>query len=315
VILLIVKRKMIGFAADRNEIRQLLSFGTGLSMAQVANYFALHSDNLVVGRWLGAGALGIYGRAYHFLVMPANLIGNMADKVLFPAMSSVQTDHVRLRRAYFRTVGIIAMITLPLSGALIVLAPEIVQLVLGPQWSDVVAPFRILAISLVFRTGYKISDSLVRATGAVFRSAWRKVIYAITVFAGAWIGHHWGLVGTAVGVSCAISLHYLLMFHLSLSLLDGRWSQLFNILIRHLVVALAVSGVLAVLKMITGAEGLPVFVTLILSGIVAFGVIACIWLVFRRIYGVEGNWLISIIELYREQLVTYWLLRRKSHGA
>ena len=50
----------------------LLSFGFGHSMAQIGTLLSQQGDNMVVGRWLGAGARsGIYGRAYNLMVMPA----------------------------------------------------------------------------------------------------------------------------------------------------------------------------------------------------------------------------------------------------
>src|SRR5690625_4622591 len=79
---------------------------------------------------------------------------------------------------------------------------------------------QILSIGLVFRTGYKISDSLARATGAVYRRAWRQIVYAIAVFAGAWIGHIWGIKGVSVGVLLAIILNYSLMTNLSMRYID-----------------------------------------------------------------------------------------------
>ena len=65
---------------------------------------------------------------------------------------------------------------------------------------EVVVPFRILALGMLFRTSYKMSDSLARATGSVYRRAWRQGIYAALVFGGAWVGQFWGVAGVAYGI-------------------------------------------------------------------------------------------------------------------
>src|SRR5690606_21225394 len=52
-IVLVIKREVVGFTARKAELAPVLSFGVGLSLAQIANYSASQSDNLVVGRWLG----------------------------------------------------------------------------------------------------------------------------------------------------------------------------------------------------------------------------------------------------------------------
>src|SRR5205085_2202322 len=109
-------------------------------------------------RWLGAGPLGLYSRAYNFLMVPTTLFGTVVDKVLFPAMAHIQGDTKRLTRAFRRSLAIVAMVTLPVSVVLVVLAPELVTLVLGQRWSGMIVPFQVLAGTMLFRTSYKMSD-------------------------------------------------------------------------------------------------------------------------------------------------------------
>src|SRR5690606_4465530 len=99
-------------AFSKQAASQLLHFGAGFSLARIANYLANQGDNLIVGRFLGADALGIYGRSYQFVMIPANLIGSVLDRVLFPAMASVQQDVGRLGAVYLRAVGGIVLLTM-----------------------------------------------------------------------------------------------------------------------------------------------------------------------------------------------------------
>ena len=137
--------------------RDLLSFGFGHSMAQIGTLLSQQGDNLVVGRWLGAAALGVYGRAYNLMVMPASAFGRIINRVLFPVMSQVQDERDRLANAYERGLAVVAFIALPLSTVLWVVAPEFIAVVLGPAWGDVVLPFRLFSISLLFRMSSKIN--------------------------------------------------------------------------------------------------------------------------------------------------------------
>lgn len=213
--------KRLGF--DTNAIKDLLFFGGGFTIAKIGNYFATQGDNLVVGKTLGAGPLGIYGRAYQFMVMPAGLFGNALDRALFPAMAKVQDDKARLNKAFLTGVGLIALIAIPISFMIVFLAKEIVMILLGPKWLDVVVPFQILGASLLFRMSYKMSESLARATGAVYRRAWRQFIYAALVLGGSYVGHYWGLEGVAFGVAIALVINFFLMAHLSIQLTNGKW--------------------------------------------------------------------------------------------
>lgn len=207
-------------------VRELLYFGFGFTIAKIGNFLATQGDNLVVGRTLGAGALGIYGRAYNFMVMPSSLFGNALDRSLFPAMAKVQDDKKKLAKAFLTGISMIALIAIPISVCFVILAPEFILILLGNNWVAVILPFQILAGSLLFRMSYKMSDSLARATNAVYRRAWRQIIYALAVFLGSYIGHFWGLGGVATGVASALIINFLLMAQLSIRITGISWRDL-----------------------------------------------------------------------------------------
>jgi O-antigen/teichoic acid export membrane protein len=238
VIYLAIEPHSKSLKLELRAVKDLLSFGGGLTITRICNSFAGQGDNLVIGRLLGAEPLGLYGRAYQLMVMPANLFGMALDQVLFPVMAKVQTERDRLRKAYERGVALIALMVLPVSVTMCVLAPEIVMVLFGPKWSGVVLPFQILAVGMLFRTSYKMGDSLARATGAVYGVAWRHGLYAVFVVGGTWIGQFWGLPGASFGVLGAIALNFMLMAHLSQKLVPTTWKDL---VISHLA-ALPLTG-------------------------------------------------------------------------
>jgi O-antigen/teichoic acid export membrane protein len=175
----------------------------------------------VVTSVLGPTSLAVYTRAYQLLVQPANLIGSVADRVLFPSMSRLQDDPARLARAYLRASSLVALLTMPAGVLLFVLAPEVVGLLLGAGWSAVVLPLQVFAVVLVPRTAYKISGSLTRATGAVLGGAWRQWLYAGEVALGCLVGSRWGIPGVAIGASVAIVAHFMTMLFFSARIRPG----------------------------------------------------------------------------------------------
>ena len=203
---------------DREAAKHLLYFGGGFTLARIGNYLAGRGDNLVVGHMLGAQALGLYAHAFQMMAAPAMLVGQVLDRVLFPTMALVQLNPARLGQAYRSGISVCALLILPASLIIAVVAPEIIFVLLGPAWMGVVAPFQILAVGMLFRTSYKLSDSVARATGAVYNRAWRQAIFAVAVLLGSLIGQFWGVEGVAIGVSAAIALNFFLMASLSLRL-------------------------------------------------------------------------------------------------
>ena len=251
--------------------QDLMGFGMGLSAARLGVILSTQADNLVVGRWLGPVALGLYSRAYQLMAVPTALLGDVFDKVLFPTMSQVQHDPRRLTSAYLQGTAIIALVTLPAGVLAAVLAPELVAVAFGSRWLALVPPFQVLALGMMFRTSYRMSDSLSRATGRVYRRAWRQALYALLVFVGAWIGQRQGITGVAVGVLGALFINYLLMAHLGLSVLQISWLSFVRVQLPALWLTLVVGAVTLATAAGTRHLALPAFAGLVAGMVAAAG--------------------------------------------
>jgi len=280
-------------AFARGPARDLLSYGGGHTIARVGNWASSQADNLIVGRYLGAAALGLYGRAYSLVQLPANLFGQVCNEVLFPAMAAVQNDKETLRRIFRLGLSALAMLALPLSIIAVITSEQLVLLLLGRDWLPLRGAFDVLAFGMMFRTNFKLSDSLARATGAVYRRAWRQVTFALMVIIGALAGKHWGIHGVSIGVLLALMGNYLLMGHLSIRIVGMSW---WEFLVAHLPAVL--------MSLIAGGTALGVQTGLGVLNVHGIGQFAITWaaaalaiaLVARLAPGVPG--IRSIGELF-----------------
>lgn len=209
----------------RTETGELLRVGFGFSLGRLLTFAALNGDNFIVGRLLGTSALGMYGRAYQLMTLPATYIGQVLEKVLFPALSRKQDDHVQLRKIFLSGVEIAALVGLPTSIGMYFCAEEIILVLFGRHWIEVIPCLRILAFGVFFRLCYKNSDTLLRALGVVYHHAARQAIYTLVVVVGVSIGCSYGLTGVAFAVTGAVAVNYLVMAHLTLKLINIPWSR------------------------------------------------------------------------------------------
>jgi PST family polysaccharide transporter len=226
------------------------------------------------------------------MAMPAMFLGEVIDRILFPLMARHQLDIERLASTYARGVALTSTIMAPAAALGLVLAPEIVRVVLGPDWDATVAPFRILIAGLVFRTGYKISDSLARATGTVYARMWRQAIFAGLVFGGALVGSAWGVQGVAAGIVVALAGNYALMAWLSITTTRLPWSRFLALHVRGLVVATAFGTVAFAGAEVLRAVELPALAVLLAATAVPAVLFAlAAWRLPRAVVGPEGVWL------------------------
>lgn len=283
-------RPPMGLWPQRQALHDLFHVGSGFSAGQIGNLVATQVDYFVVGRWLGAEALGLYNRAYQFLMLPAQLFGTAAATVLFPVIASIQDQPERVARAYLRAIDVIAMITLPVSGVLILVAPELVVVTLGDRWTGMIVPFQILIATLLFRTSYKISDALVLALGSMRERAFRQWIYAGAVAMGALIGVQWGIAGASAGVAGAVVLNFMMMMQMGIRLSGVSPTHVLALHVRHALAALPLIMGVAVAVLFARRADLSDLLVLTLGCLAAASIWMALWWRCRWIYGDNGEW-------------------------
>ena len=208
------------------EATDLLSRGAGFSLARSFEFIARQGGYFVVGRWLGAGALGYFTRADKLILLPRNYVGQSLFHVLFPAMAQRQQGPERLATIYLHGSEVLSLVALPVSAMLFVCAPEIVSVILGGQWGPVVILLQILAFAVLFQMCDILNFAVIGALGAVYRQSWRQGIHAVLVVGGAWYASRWGLEAVVIVIVGAQVLAYLLLTQLTVSLLAVRWRHL-----------------------------------------------------------------------------------------
>ncbi|HEY5903900.1 MAG TPA: lipopolysaccharide biosynthesis protein [Anaerolineales bacterium] len=296
IMLLVVEPHSMKPSFSRTEFRELVHFGGGITLARLFNYAAGQGDYFVVGRTMGAGPLGIYTRAYRLMLLPSTYLGRALDNVLFPVMAKIQDQLARLSRTYLTGIALIGLTCAPLETIMIILAPEIVSVVLGPNWADTIIPFQILAFGILPRVSYKIDNSLARATGSVYQRSIRDAIYAVTVVLGAWSGLRWGLQGVATGVLIAVVLNDVMAIRMSLGILKSSWVEYAKTQTAGLVLSGVILAAGLPTRTLLRSAGLPDWVVLIGSLFVCSVFIAAVFLWQpNRILGIYGTDALGIV--------------------
>lgn len=294
------------------ELRDLVSFGGGLALSRLFHLLGNYGDNLVVGRMLGAQALGLYGRAFQIMNVPVTHLGNVIDSVMFPAMARIQSERARLGDVFIRSLGIVNLLLVPVGILGILLAPEIVAIILGPNWESAIVPLQWLMLAASFKGSVRMCDSLARATGAVYRSAVRKAVYAVAIIGGTWAGHFFGLNGVAMGVTAAVFVVYLLMLHLGLSLVGRSWIDVSRALVPGLAWAAMICAIAAPTAIALRGLEWPALAVAAIAGGLPVGLALAIAVAHPPTLGPAGMWLVRrLLEAMPESMTLLNPVRRK----
>lgn len=234
-------------ALPLRSIRAPLGFGVRLQAGSVLNWATRNTDDLLVGRFVGAPALGVYQMAYRLMLWPIQNVSRVVGQVMFPALSAMGGDTRRVGRAFLRGTGVVALVSFPLMVGAWVVADTAIPLVLGARWAPVVPVFEILC-------GLGLIQSVATNTGWIFLSQGRadtrlrlQLFMAPLLVASFVVGLQWGIVGVAGAYAVTSGLLIPIQLHVAGRLVNLRLTDiartLGGILACAVAMGLAVAGV------------------------------------------------------------------------
>ncbi|HEV2285991.1 MAG TPA: oligosaccharide flippase family protein, partial [Steroidobacteraceae bacterium] len=186
--------------------RSMLGFGGTISLLRIVTYATTNLDKVLVGRFWGASALGIYGRAYQLINVPTLLLNSAVAEVGFALLARVQGDRGLVRSYFLRSYSLVLAMTVPITICAWELAPGLVSVVLGPQWRQAAPLLRLLAPTILAFALIDPITWLMYSQGMLRRSFRVTLAFAPVVIAGYLIGLPFGARGVALGFSVAIVL-------------------------------------------------------------------------------------------------------------
>jgi lipopolysaccharide exporter len=130
---------------------QLWHFSQWMLVSGIGTYFSLKADGFIVGRVGAARDLGLYNIALELGIMVTTELGAPLNRALLPVLSTLHAEPERLRSALMQTVAAVNTFTMPAGIGLAMVAPLVLAVVLGPQWSDAAPLLALFAFMGAFR--------------------------------------------------------------------------------------------------------------------------------------------------------------------
>ncbi len=187
-------------------IGSILRFGGTVTLNSIVVYVAYNLEKVLLGRFWGAEALGIYGRAYQLVNLPIENLNTAVGEVAFSALSRVKDDATRLKNYFLKGYSLVVSITLPITIACILFADDLIFVVLGPKWSEATPIFRLLAPTILVFAMINPMWWLLASKGLVGRSLKIGLVLAPLVMASYVVGLPYGPKGVALAYSTIMTL-------------------------------------------------------------------------------------------------------------
>ena len=265
---------------SRQDLREIRKFSLNLSGSQMVGFTISNADKFIIGRWLGATALGHYNIAQRILLYPVRAITQMLQEVLFPAMSRIQDDDAALGRGYLRALSGIALLIFPAMTGIAVTASPFVLGVLGSKWEPAIPVIVIIASVGALKSLLHTTSLLyvVKArTDWLLR--WTLVAGGLSV-ASYVVGLPFGIVGVATAYAGVQVLLFYPAFAIPFRLIGLPFSALLRALLPYAISSMVMGAAVLVLRRaleLLGVGHLPVLIASVGAGVTVYLVMVIVW--------------------------------------
>jgi len=192
-----------GWMQRRSGVRSMLVFGSHLTGFNFINYFSRNADNILIGRFIGADALGIYGKAYELFMLPITQIRAPIVNVMMPVLSSLYNQPRRYLKYYQKIVDLVATVSMPLAVYCYIEAEFLIRFVLGEQWLEAVPVFQIFSVAGFIQAVATTRGLVLLSHGYSKRYLFWGGINAVVCVGSFIVGIPYGIEGVAIAYTVA----------------------------------------------------------------------------------------------------------------
>jgi PST family polysaccharide transporter len=176
---------------------RMLTFGVDLTSLNLVTLLGTSLDMVLIGRVFGAHDLGIYRQGLQMVLTPMQQLAYPVGAVAQSSLSRLQDDPNRYRNYYRGILRTLSFATFPLGLFMAIFAPEIVAVVLGPQWEPAAPIFRILALAVFLQPALATTSTIMITCGYSRRLLWMGTVSTAVLLVFFVVGIPFGLNGVA----------------------------------------------------------------------------------------------------------------------
>ena len=214
------------FTWSSTAAKELLGYGLMIYLVSLIDAFGMRLDILILGHLdQSAGVMvGVYGLGMVAIMGPTLIISNLNITVGFPALSMIQNDPAKLKKAVTELSKITLLIAIPVYLSLFIMAPDIVRIL--PQkyhhTGDVLRWLSLFGFFVVFlRLFTPVLYAVKRVHWCLFRGLLQIILIAILLGP---MYNKWQLPGLCWAINISMMISSLFIWLVVLRQL--RWSPM-----------------------------------------------------------------------------------------
>jgi O-antigen/teichoic acid export membrane protein len=219
--------------------KALMGYGLNITANRLLWHVYMNADKLIIGKLVGAHAVGVYDVARSLANLPTSQISGVATNIASPVFARLQSDTQQLGQAMLRLVRGVAYLVLPILMGMAVLAPDLVVVLAGERWIEAAWPLRALCFAEMVASVASLQAQLLISSGNATRLIRYNTLCALVLPAslalGAWQA---GLMGVALVWALVYPVVYAWLLRETMRIVELPVSRFVRALFRPLSAAL-----------------------------------------------------------------------------
>jgi len=178
--------------------RKIFSYTKYLIANMFFSKLSNEADTLIIGKKLDLKNLGMYDLSYNFSNLFYTNTMPIVNNITFPVFSQNQNDLNKIRDQFLKLLSISSFIYIPITVFLILSAHITIEILYGLKWIDMVIPYQILSVYIIFRSISAPASSLYNALGKPEISTYYNLIFTPVLIVGIYFVTTYGLITTCI---------------------------------------------------------------------------------------------------------------------
>lgn len=186
-------------AFNKNVVVSIVNYSGWLMASVVFRNISQQIDRLMMPKLLSIEALGAYNRPKDLLLQISSRLNGIFDTALFPVLSSIQDDVVKLRNAFNKSLYLLNIFSTLLCMLFIYNSDLIIKIFLGNEWVELKYLVWLFSIAVLFNADGRLADCYMRSIALTKQQFYFRVTEAILKVIMSILGASWGIYGVAAG--------------------------------------------------------------------------------------------------------------------
>ena len=186
----------------------------------IIGFFTRSIDKLVIGKVLGAAALGIYSMGFQFALLPNTLVSGPLQFVIYARLAKVKDDKVVIRRTFLVLTRVLTTLIFPPMCLIAAAYHPVFTLLLTAKWAVAGKMFMLVAPACAFQSVNALCATIMLVLGRTETRLRTVVEFGCLSLLMLSLCVWFGIEAVAIGFDCIVAIYTPRLLVLTLPLIE-----------------------------------------------------------------------------------------------